>query len=195
MSVTDTDSDSDSDYDVNNDNYNNNDSDNDNNLNNNNSINIIQNNKVIEFMGSINGKAGWLKCLYCDRFHPLTMYLKGMEYCGHCWAWLNSNQLDLEKGIYKGPNPLSEIKNYLKETFKLHDPIKCTNVECIYNKIVNFEKNKKLHIDFCIELGYVKKQEPSNKIETNNSSINKSNFNINKKSSKRINYKLSYITI
>jgi hypothetical protein len=166
---------------------------------NNNLLNGIQNEKVIEFIGSINGKAGWIKCLYCDRFHPLSMHLTGMEYCGHCWGWLNSNQMDLEKGIYKGQNPISEIKNYLKETFKLHDPTKCVNVECIYNKIINLEKNKKLHIDFCVELGFVKPPEPSiineTSNKTSNNSTNKLNYNINKKVSSRINYKLSHITI
>lgn len=184
-------SDTESDYD---DNYN--DDNNDDNENpNNNLVNGAQNEKVIEFIGSINGKAGWIKCLYCDRFHPHTMHLMGMEYCGHCWAWLNSTQLDLEKGIYNGQNPISEIKNYIKDTFKLHDPTKCVNSECVYNKIINLEKNKKLHIDFCIELGFVKKPEPSTIIETSNSSTDKSNYNVNKKSNTRINYKLSHITI
>lgn len=188
-------SDTDSDYDNEEDDYNDNDNDNNNNINNNNSSNGIQNEKVIEFIGSINGKAGWIKCFYCDRFHPHSMHLTGIGYCGHCWAWLNSNQLDLEKGIYSGQNPISEIKNYLKETFKLHDPIKCVNVECVYNKIINLEKNKKLHIDFCVELGFIKKPEPSTTNETSNSSTEKLNYNINKKLSTRINYKLSHITI
>lgn len=165
------------------------------NINKNPSSKGIQNEKVIEFIGSINGKVGWIKCLYCDRHHPPSMHLTGMEYCGHCWAWLNSTQLDLEKGTYMGQNPISEIKNYLKETFKLHDPTKCVTVECVYNKIINFEKNKKLHMDFCVELGFVKKPNPSTMNEKTDNSTNKLNYNVNKKLSKRINYKLSHITI
>ena len=185
--MSDTDSDYDNDY--------NNDDEEDNYNDNNNSSNGIQNQKIIEFIGSIYNKAGWIKCLYCDKFHPHSMHLTGMEYCGHCWAWLNSNQLDLEKGIYGGQNPISEIKNYLKETFKLHDATKCDSVECVYNKILNLEKNKKLHIDFCVELGFVKPPEPSTINETSNNSTDKLNYNINKKLSTRINYKLSHITI
>lgn len=196
--------DDDDDNNMNNDDNNNNNVNNMNNVNNNNApFNGVQNEKIIEFVGSINGKAGWKKCLYCDRFHPNAMHLTGMEYCGHCWGWLNSHQFDLEKGIYQGQNPISEIKNYLKETFKLHDPTKCTNVECIYNKILNLEKNKKLHIDLCIELGFAKKQEPSNTVEiingltngSTNRNTDKSNYNINKKLNTRINFKLSHITI
>lgn len=159
------------------------------------SLNQIQNEKVVEFIGSIYGKAGWIKCFYCDKFHPHSMHLTGIVYCGHCWAWLNSNQLDLVKGIYSGQNPISEIKNYLKETLKLHEPTKCDNVECVYNKIINLEKNKKLHMDFCVELGFIKKPESSTTTKTSNNSTEKLNYNINKKSSTRINYKLSYITI
>ncbi len=195
-----------SDYDDDDDNYDDeddehNDEDEDVNDDDNNNSNIKQplnmpNEKVIEFIGSINGKAGWIKCLYCDRFHPNSMHLTGMEYCGHCWGWLNSNQLDLEKGIYSGQNPISEIKNYLKETFKLHDPSKCTTKECIYNRIIDLEKNKKLHIDFCVELGFVKKEDIVNKESNVNTQDHKvsSNSKINK-SNTRINYKLSHITI
>jgi len=165
------------------------------NKNGNNINNGIQNEKVIEFIGSINGKAGWIKCLYCDKYHPHYMHITGMEYCGHCWAWLNSNQLDLEKGIYSGQNPISEIKNYLRETFKLHDSTKCVNIECVYNKILNFDKNKKLHIDFCVELGFIKPSEHSTINKTSDNLTDKSNYNINRKLSTRINYKLSHITI
>jgi len=157
----------------------------------------IPNEKIIEFIGSVNGKAGWIKCLYCERFHPNSMHLTGMDYCGHCWGFLNNIQLDLEKGIYTGPNPISEIKNYLKDTFKLHDPTKCTTKECLYNKIIDFEKNKKLHIDFCIELGFVKKEEiliKENNLTSQNSKYS-SNSKISNKTNTRINYKLSHITI
>ena len=160
-------------------------------------IKIVQNDKVIEFIGSINAKPGWTKCLYCDRFHPPSMYLIGMEYCGHCWGWLNSNQLDLEKGTYSGQNPISEIKTYLKETFKLHDSNKCVNVDCVYNKILNLEKNKKLHHDFGVELGFIKNPEPVSTTSIDSSldkNQKKSYFNNNKKS-KMINYKLSSISI
>ena len=206
MSYSDTDSDTDSNNDYEDENEENEENEeNDENVNNYEGAvvleihkpNGLQNEKVIEFIGSINGKAGWIKCLYCDRFHPHSMHLTGMEYCGHCWAWLNSTQLDLEKGLYVGQNSISEIKNYLKETFKIHDPTKCTSNECIYNKIVNLEKQKKLHIDFCVELGFIKKPEPETEQSVESSDISKNilNYNINKKLNTKINYKLSHISI
>ena len=166
-------------------------------------VNNIQNEKVIEFIGSINEKVGWIKCLYCDRYHPHSMHLTGMEYCGHCWAWLNVNQLDLEKGIYTGHNPISEIKKYIGETFKLHDQKKCTMNECVYKKIIDFKNNKKLHIDFCVELGFTKKPEPLNVVDSSiltpistlTNLTNSTNNKINKKTNIKINYKLSHITI
>lgn len=157
-------------------------------------INPVQNEKVQEFVGFIANKQGWNKCMYCDRYHPPSMHLPGIEYCGHCWAWLNSNQLNLEKCTYNGPINITDIKKYLGLTFKLHDPNKCTNKECIYNKINTFEKANKLHKDFCVELGF--KVEP----ETTSASVPETNtqkaqFKLNKKSNMRINYKQSYVTI
>lgn len=158
--------------------------------------------KVQEFIGVIGNKPGWTNCMYCDRSHPPSMHLPGMEYCIHCWAWLNTNQLDLEKGIYTGVNSITDVKNILKETFKLHDPTKCTNVDCAYNKIIKFEKEKKLHYDFCVELGFKVevKQNPinqSNSINSTNSTNQSGNqgFKLGNKSNSRINYKLSHITI
>jgi hypothetical protein len=205
--MSDTESEYENDYD-NNDDYSDDDDDNNVVLPKNN----VSNEKVIEFVGTINGKAGWIKCLYCDRYHPNSMHLTGMEYCGHCWSWLNTNQLDLEKAIYTGQNSISEVKQYLKDTFKLHDPTKCTTAECIYNKIISLEKNKKLHIDFCIELGFAKKPEPLNQLNLTNSTnltnltnstnstnlTNTTNSGTNKiarKSNIKINYKLSHIAI
>ena len=97
--------------------------------------------KVKEFIGVVGNKLGWQNCMYCDKSHPPSMHLPGMDYCVHCWAWLNINQLDLEKGLYDGTNSITDVKNILKETFKLHDPTKCVNSDCAYNKIIKFEKN------------------------------------------------------
>lgn len=157
------------------------------------------NQKVQEFIGVIGNKPGWTNCMYCDRSHPPSMHLPGIEYCIHCWAWLNTNQLDLEKGIYTGVNSIIDVKNILKETFKLHDPTKCVVPDCAYNKIIKFEKDKKLHHDFCVELGFkveVKQNSSNltNTINLGNQSENKG-FKVSNKSNSRINYKLSHITI
>ena len=158
--------------------------------------------KVQEFIGVVGNKPGWTNCMYCDRSHPPSMHLPGIEYCVHCWAWLNVNQLDLEKGTYNGLNSIADVKNILKETFKLHDPTKCVNSDCAYNKIIKFEKEKKLHYDFCVELGFKVevKQNPSNPSNPSNQ-LNQSNqsnefgYKLGNKSNSRINYKLSHITI
>ena len=164
-----------------------------------NNQNQQNNQKVQEFVGVIDNKQGWINwtnCMYCDRSHPPSMHLPGMEYCIHCWAWLNTNQLDLEKGIYTGVNSITDVKNCLKKTFKLHDSKKCINPDCIYNKIIKFEKDKKLHYDFCVELGFKVevKQNPLNSINPTNQ-INNQGFKLYNKSNSRINYKLSHIII
>lgn len=161
--------------------------------------------KIQEFVGVIGNKQGWVNCMFCDRYHPPSMHLPGMEYCIHCWAWLNTNQLDLEKGTYTGLNSIADVKNGLKETFKLHDPTKCVNTDCIYNKIVKIEKEKKLHYDFCVELGFVVEVKQNltnltnltNSINSTNSTnlTNNTGFKVGNKSNSRINYKLSHITI
>lgn len=169
-------------------------------INNNPNQNLIpnaneNNKKVVEFIGTIGGKAGWIKCFYCDRYHPQSMHLVGVEYCGHCWAWLNSKQLDLEKGIYTGQNSITDIKKYLKDTFKLHNPNKCMIKDCIYNKIIKLSKEKKLHRDFCLELGF--EVEPEEKLNKNNYD-NKSKHTETKikfRTNPKINYKLSHISI
>lgn len=155
-----------------------------------------QNQKVQEFIGVICNKPGWTNCKYCDISHPPSMHLPGMEYCIHCWAWLNTNQLDLEKGIYTGVNSIIDVRNILKETFKLHYSIKCVKSDCVYNKIIKFEKDKKLHYDFCVELGFKVeiKQNSSNTTNSTNQSGNQE-FKLVNKSNSRINYKLSHITI
>ncbi len=154
----------------------------------------VDNNKIVEFIGSINAKQGWLKCLYCERYHPNEMHLPGLIYCGHCWGWLNSNSLDLENYTYNGTNTIGEVFDYLKKTFKLHDPTKCVTTECVYNKIIAFEKKKKLHMNFCVELGFVKYQKKPAQSNQQPQS-NKKNFNIGKKTNNRINYNLSHISI
>ena len=146
------------------------------------------NEKKKEFDGSVNIKNNWTQCFYCNKFHPASMHLPDMTYCGHCWGWLNSDQLKLTEGVYVGPNTIDEVKNFLKLTFPLH-PITCVNQECVYNKIKQLAQTKTLHLDFCVELGFMKLDE---KTEKNN----KSEYEIKKnKRYTKINYKLSSIII
>lgn len=151
------------------------------------------------FIGTNTKSKGWLQCIYCEKYQPTSMRLPGLQYCGHCWAWLNSNQLDLEKGIYLGENSITDVKNYLKDTFKLHDSKQCKNKECIYNRIIDLKNSNKLHIDFLIELGFYKEKKSESSLnksanETINTNTNNS-YKINHKTISKINYKLSHIII
>lgn len=143
-----------------------------------------------EFNGSNNHKNNWIQCFYCTKYHPITMHLPDMGYCGHCWAWLNSDQLKLTEGTYNGPNTIDEVKNFLKLTYSLH-PTTCTNNECIYNKIKQLADEKTLHWDFCVELGFVREEKKS----SNDTNSNNTNSNIKKRGYTRINYKSSSIII
>jgi hypothetical protein len=145
------------------------------------------------FEGSLSNKNGWIKCFYCDKYHPNSMHLPGIDYCGHCWGWLNSEQLKLTEGIYTGDINIIEIKNFLKLTYPLHSNT-CINSECIYNKITTHKNNGTLHYDFSIELGFIKKEKITNNSDLNKTQIN-SQYKINKKGNLRINFNASSISI
>lgn len=146
------------------------------------------NEKKKEFDGSNNFKNNWIQCYYCTKYHPNSMHLPDVSYCGHCWGWLNSEQLKLTEGKYTGPNTIDEVKNFLKLTYPLH-PTTCVNTECVYNKIKQLADTKTLHWDFCVVLGLVREEKNKSENKTTEYKINK------KRSNTRINYKSSSITI
>lgn len=161
---------------------------------------LLLNEKKKEFEGSNNFKNNWIQCELCDVYHPKTMHLIDVTYCGHCWGWVNSPQLDLVQGIYNGPNTIDEIKNFLKYTYPLH-PSTCVNQECIYNKIKHFVETKTLHYDFYVGLGlglglgFVVEKKKNNLI-INNADNSNTVYNIKKKKKNiKINYKSSSIII
>lgn len=142
-----------------------------------------------EFEGSFNYKNNWIECFYCGKYHPESMHLPDIHYCGHCWGWLNAQQMNLIDCSYNGPNTIEEIKNFLKMTYPLHSS-KCINTECIYNKIKEFGENKTLNIELCFNLGFIVKEEKKQKSSKNYQyKINKDKTYIN------IDYKLSSISI
>jgi len=154
--------------------------------------NIFKESKILDdkkkdFDGSIGYKNNWVQCLYCTKYHPKSMHLPNVDYCGHCWGWLHNEQLQLTEGKYTGTHTLNEIKTFLKQTYPLH-PLTCTNTDCVYNKISLYNKTNKLHLDFCLELGFVnpEKNNPQKKSEYK---IKKNNTNT------RINFKSSSISI
>ncbi len=146
--------------------------------------------KKKDFEGSNNYKNDWVQCFYCTKYHPKQMHLADTIYCGHCWGWLNADQIKLTEGKYTGPSTMDEIKNFLKLTYPLHST-SCTNNECVYNKITQYNNSNTLHRDFCIELGFI---DPTTK--KNQEQNTKTEYKIKKnKGYTRINYKSSSITI
>lgn len=91
-------------------------------------------NDNINFVGSPHRVNGWKFCLYCNTNFPPQMFLNELDYCGHCWAWLNSQQVDLMNGTYEGLHTIEEIMQFLKLTYSKH-PTTCVLEECVYNKI------------------------------------------------------------
>lgn len=154
--------------------------------------------KKKEFDGSQSSKNGWTKCFYCDKYHPKSMHLPGMQYCGHCWGWLNGDQLNLTTSVYSGsPNTIVEVLNFLKLTYPLH-PSTCTNTDCIYNKITVGKNNGTLHWDLSVQLGFIKKEELEKKIphtNTTKTNLNAQNKIYNKGNGLRINFNSSSVSI
>ena len=86
----------------------------------------------------------WFKCTFCEKYHHKDYFVNDV-YCIHCWAWLNSHEYDLEKGIYNGNNSVENINNIIKKAYPIHLETKCSNNECVFNKIKKFAENKTLH--------------------------------------------------
>lgn len=149
-----------------------------------NNQNNFNNEQFKKFIGTNMPKNGYDECGFCGLFFPHDM--KMGECCGHCWAFCFSSQFDLINCKYDGLHTVDQIKNYLKKTFTLH-PKSCNNKECIYNKINELFKQKKLSNEISLLLGF-------NTINTNSSSEQRIS-NVNKKRDITINYKLSKISI
>ena len=94
------------------------------------------------------------ECNICFKYVHRDYYYTNLNYCVHCWGWLNSQNLCLESGKYELDN-LNEddIKIMLSKTFKLHTSIKCTNKDCVYNKIIDAYNNNKLNKNLAIAVG------------------------------------------
>ena len=90
-------------------------------------------------------KNEWKQCVYCDKFHHKDYYVLGMEYCVHCWAWLNGHEYDIESGVYVGLHSQNDINNTIKKVYQVHCEAKCVNDECVFNKIKKDAEIKLLH--------------------------------------------------
>ena len=166
---------------------------------NNNQNNITEAMKFDGLNYKPNGLVGWVSCNYCAKYHPNDMHFTTFNYCGHCWGWLNSEEIKLTEGKYNGSSSLVEVIGFLKKTIELH-PKTCKNSDCVYNKIIEFEKKKMLHNDFCIGFGFKEKKELTEKEDELTEKIDsiklKKDFKIYKThSNPKINYNLSTISI
>lgn len=97
------------------------------------------------------------ECNMCANYVHRDFYYANLDYCVHCWGWLNSYNLCLESGNYELDNISDdEIKKMLSKTFKLHINSKCTNNDCIYNRIIETKNNNKLNKNLAIVVGLEK---------------------------------------
>lgn len=128
-------------------------------------------------------KKEWKKCIYCENFHHKEYYTEEMNYCFHCWAWLNAHEYDIEKGIYTGTIPIEDIQKLIKKSYSIHLEGNCKNTECILNRIKNYVESKLLHSSLMelLELNKKPKQETIR--------FNYKNKNLN------VNFEESYIVI
>ena len=90
-------------------------------------------------------KNEWKNCLYCEKFHHRDYYIVGLEYCIHCWGWLNAHEYDVETGVYSGIINIEDIKKAIKKSYPVHLESDCKNADCIFNKIKKCSDSKILH--------------------------------------------------
>jgi len=165
-----------------------------NNVKNINTDNNVKNNTTIITTEEINKLLGldpnlksnnndWMHCDYCEKIHPYEYFIPGMAYCTHCWAWLNSHELDLESGNYKGQVSYDEIKKMLIKVYPIHCEAKCINQDCIFTKISKYSEIKILNKCF-VDLLKLDKTPIQSLVN-----INYKNKNLD------INYENSYIVI
>ncbi len=154
------------------------------NINQNNQYNQKKNNmeEFKKFVGISYPKNGHTECSFCGLYFLNEMKIG--DSCGHCWAFCFNTQLNLQTFKYDGPHTTDEVKNYLKKTFSLH-PKNCANSECIYHKINQFHKEKKLDNELATILG----------LEIKSSDEKKKSSIVTKKRDLNINFKLSSISI
>ena len=96
---------------------------------------------------NIANKQNWKYCAYCEKFHGNEFFMQ-LDYCIHCWGWLNMQEINLETGKYTGTISFDTVKSFIKKVYPIHFKANCTNKECVFNKITELAKNNKLNIVF-----------------------------------------------
>jgi hypothetical protein len=123
---------------------------------------VITQEEKNQFLGIDSIKAhpdanNWTKCVYCEKFHHKKFFPKDVGYCVHCWAWLNSHEYEIELGVYTGNHSIESILEVVKIAYPIHLDVKCTNHECLFDKIKKYHEIKKLHISLIEALELNKK--------------------------------------
>jgi hypothetical protein len=112
--------------------------------------NNITNDDINGLKGDLNlNNKNIKKCEYCDKNINKKFYIKNINYCALCWAWLNINTFNLETCVYTGDIPFNEIKELIRLVIPIFNRLeeKDKNKESIFYKILEKEKNNTLHVD------------------------------------------------
>lgn len=93
----------------------------------------------------IKNKNDWKKCFYCEKYHHLKYYFLNLDYCVHCWGWLNSCEYNEKTNIYTGTVGNDELNKMIKMVYPIHLEITCKNDGCIFTKIKQSIDNNTCH--------------------------------------------------
>lgn len=143
----------------------------------------IKNEETKKFIGSYEQVPNSKLCQYCDKFIDKNYFIplyalnnnQTLDYCMHCWGWLNFNDVKLTEGLYFGNLNQNIVFDYIKKSIEPHKKIGCTNQNCIFNEYEKLEKSNKLNIIFCKEIkenNINKNISKENKIYTRDININ-----------------------
>jgi hypothetical protein len=143
----------------------------------------IENDETYKLMGIAHNDAKyqtinkneWKNCIYCEKYHHNDYYIPGINYCIHCWAWLNSYEYDIENGKYNGLSSIEDINKMIKKVYPVHIETNCKNSDCLFDKIKKHADAKTLHLSL-IELLELNKKP---KQEVNCFNYKNKNLNIN----------------
>ncbi len=95
--------------------------------------------EIDKFTGKLNNFPNSKLCIYCDKYIDKSYFIpidntNTLDYCIHCWAWLNCNEINLEQGTYNGNLNQNTVFEYIENTSLTHKQINCTNQFCLFNQ-------------------------------------------------------------
>jgi hypothetical protein len=142
---------------------------------------------IEEFLGKNNKFPNSKLCTYCENYVHIKYYISKsknnniqlLDYCIHCWAWLNFNDVNLQDGLYFGNLEQNTVFDSIINASEIHKKINCNINSCIFYQFEKLKKNNKLNIIFC---------------EKTKKNLKNKQYNIKSKNFK-INWSKSYIII